>query len=298
MAAILRVKRKKDDEPQDALIISCKRPKVEYDDVSESSAVTAIVKFAGTIEKPDDCVVEHITKTLSKEALKSHFKQHIVDITKKVREKTKQESNENRYKIISNIRSLDTSMIDDLDQDVINVIDIEDTKAVQNDKSDTGYVYDLYYTQTKDAIRINDLVSVLPAEENLVFEDYYRDNEEEYREESEDSNSESNWKNEYPDSEYSEESVEENDMRNAMKKLNVDNELSSDDDDDNDFVYGLDKADVERYGYKYAKYKAQLKKEEKEEYDFSITDRSSSSDNDGRHNSDEIDEFDHEDMDQ
>lgn len=52
MAAILRVKRKKEDEPLDALIISCKRQKVECEDASKSDAVTAIVKFAGTVEKP------------------------------------------------------------------------------------------------------------------------------------------------------------------------------------------------------------------------------------------------------
>jgi hypothetical protein len=48
MAAILRVKRKKDEEPLDALLISCKRQKIDSD---KFNPLTAIVKFAGTIEK-------------------------------------------------------------------------------------------------------------------------------------------------------------------------------------------------------------------------------------------------------
>ncbi|XP_001605210.1 probable RNA polymerase II nuclear localization protein SLC7A6OS [Nasonia vitripennis] len=255
MAAILRVKRKKDHEPLDALLISCKRQKVECEEDSASAPLTAIVKFAGTVEKQDDCVIEHITKTFSKDVLKSNYKQHIVDITKKAREKTKQESNENRYKIINSIRSLDTSLLKELDEDNVNIIDIEDTKAAADQKTDIDYVYDLYYTQTKEAIQLENLLSVVPIEEDLVFEDYYKDND--YQGESEDSNSESNWRNDYPDSDHSENSIGENDIRNAMKNLTVADESSSDE----DFVYGLNEEDVERYGWKYAHYKARIKKE-------------------------------------
>lgn len=51
MAAILRVKRKKDDGPLDALLISCKRQKLECEGDTASAPLTAIVKFAGTVEK-------------------------------------------------------------------------------------------------------------------------------------------------------------------------------------------------------------------------------------------------------
>lgn len=61
--------------------------------------------------------------------MKANYKQHIVDITKKAREKTKQDSSENRYKIINSIRSLDTSLLKELDENVVDIIDIEDTKA-------------------------------------------------------------------------------------------------------------------------------------------------------------------------
>lgn len=88
-----------------------------------------------------------------------------------------------------------------------------------------------------------------------MFEDYYKKDEDE---DSEDSNAESNWRNDYPDSEHSDDSIGEEDIRNALKNMNMDDELST---SDEDFVYGLDKDDVERYGHKYAKYKARIKKE-------------------------------------
>lgn len=123
----------------------------------------------------------------------------------------------------------------------------------------------MYYTQTKEAIQIaiqnsENLLSVVPIEEDLVFEDYYKDNNDNQGE-SEDSNSESNWRNDYPDSDHSENSIVESDIRNAMKKLNVNDDDDDDESSDDDFVYGLDEDDVEKYGWKYAHYKARMKKE-------------------------------------
>lgn len=57
MAAILRVKRKKSEGPLDALLVSCKRQKVECDEASSSAPLTAIVKFAGTVEKQVKLVI-------------------------------------------------------------------------------------------------------------------------------------------------------------------------------------------------------------------------------------------------
>ncbi|XP_014214565.1 probable RNA polymerase II nuclear localization protein SLC7A6OS [Copidosoma floridanum] len=270
MAAILRVKRKKDDEPQDAFLISCKRAKVEDEAAVTEQPLTALVKFAGTVEKTEDCVVEHITKSLSKNYLKANYKQHLVDVTQKIREKTKQESNENRFKVVNNIRSIDSVLAGPLDEDVVNIIDIEDTKVDTDDKNDDGFVYDLYYTQTKEDLTVDNLLSVLPIEEEeLVFEDHYRD-ERERDGETSDSNSESNRRNEYPDSDDCNDDVDEDDdndsigetaIRRALQRIGIDedDDLSS---DDEDFVYGLDEKDVDEYGYKYAKYKAQLKQEE------------------------------------
>ena len=55
MTAILRVKRRYDDEPLNALVISCKRQKIveneeEAEDVS-SVSLTTFAKFAGTVKQ-------------------------------------------------------------------------------------------------------------------------------------------------------------------------------------------------------------------------------------------------------
>ena len=58
MAAILRVKRKKDEEPSDALVLSCKRQKVESSEEATSlNPLTAIVKFAGTVQKQVSLII-------------------------------------------------------------------------------------------------------------------------------------------------------------------------------------------------------------------------------------------------
>ena len=84
---------------------------------------------------------------MSKDVLKQNYKQHIVDITNKNREKKKQESNENRYKIINSMRSLDTSKNEYLEEDVINIIDVEDTKAVPDDKVSTILITQHFFYQ-------------------------------------------------------------------------------------------------------------------------------------------------------
>lgn len=54
MAAVIRVKRRHDDEPLNALLIACKRFKsAENEEAEESTALTpltTVVKFAGTVK--------------------------------------------------------------------------------------------------------------------------------------------------------------------------------------------------------------------------------------------------------
>lgn len=99
--------------------------------------------------------------------------------------------------------------------------------------------------------------------EALVFDPYREkgamDSDNEY--ESEDSNSESNVRNDYPDSEHSEDSILEEDMREAVEKIKIHGEDSDLSSEDEDFAYGLDEHDVDYFGADYAKYKAKLKKE-------------------------------------
>lgn len=54
MAAILRVKRRHDDEPSNALVISYKRQKTNQTEETQSVSpvpLTTLAKFAGTVKK-------------------------------------------------------------------------------------------------------------------------------------------------------------------------------------------------------------------------------------------------------
>lgn len=84
-------------------------------------------------------------------------------------------------------------------------------------------------------------------------------------EESDDSNDENNWRNDYPE-ESDHESVTEDDMVEAVKRITIDDNLSSDDGEEGctygvdnekeDFEKDIDPSDVEKYGRLYAWFKA------------------------------------------
>lgn len=117
---------------------------------------------------------------------------------------------------------------------------------------------------------------------NKVESDSEEDNSED-----EDSNDENNWRNDYPDEDEFDESVDEDDMRRAMEDFDLDGnrELSSDDSNfgeaeeekSNGFVYSIDSeaigfeddldyCDVNRYGEAYARYKKRILKNAHRDY--------------------------------
>lgn len=112
--------------------------------------------------------------------------------------------------------------------------------------------------------------SVYPLSDQLVYGSL-RDNGLSDSYDSEDSNAENNWRNDYPD-ESDPESINEEDMIQAVKRMNVDDEsdLSSDEEEEgyvysvNDDEAGLDDevddTDVRKYGKMYARFKARAKK--------------------------------------
>lgn len=237
-------------------------------------------------------MIEHLVKTVGKNELKTNYKQHVVDVKNVMRERIKQKSMENRYKVVNCCRSLDTLNTNEL-EDTMTVIDIEDSLSCSTDKnldSETvrsdilfayhylyktfciyvhifilfqleNFVYDLYYTQTGGDMKIDDLISVHGLEQEFVFDKYRDEDNSSNGYETEDSNSESHWWNDYPDTEHSDLSVDEDDMRRAVMNINLDDEESSDLSSEDDFVYAINKKDVEQYGYKYARYKAKIKQE-------------------------------------
>ncbi|XP_033348767.1 probable RNA polymerase II nuclear localization protein SLC7A6OS [Bombus vosnesenskii] len=268
MAAILRVKRSYYDEPLNALVISCKRQKIVEDEDTEdvlSDSITTLAKFAGTVKEQDENV-EHLIQGYGKDELRANFKQHPIDtkqILSKIREATKLASAENRYKVVNYFRSLDNSSGENSEKRVPTVvIDVEDSKSIARRDSigkDDNYVYDLYYVQSENDMFLDDEVSVHAFEQELVHDSYRDYGYPESECDSEDSNSESNWRNDYPDSSYSEGSIDEDDIREAVMNIRI--EEGSDLSEEDDFVYAIDETIVENFGYKYARYKARMLKE-------------------------------------
>lgn len=113
------------------------------------------------------------------------------------------------------------------------------------------------------------------------------DSEDDNNAEDEDSNDEGNWRNDYPDEEEmsDDESIGERDMRRAMASFNVDNELSSDDEAQNGFVYSVDadafcfeddydyhESDAHNHGEAYARYKKRVLRNHKGDNNSSDSD--------------------------
>lgn len=100
------------------------------------------------------------------------------------------------------------------------------------------------------------------------------DSDNDNKDDDEDSNDECNWRNDYPEENdmSDNESIGEYDMRRAMNNFDIGEDLSSDEEDNNGFVYSvdseaisfeddLDYCDVNRYGEAYARYKKRVVRE-------------------------------------
>ncbi|XP_044580723.1 probable RNA polymerase II nuclear localization protein SLC7A6OS isoform X2 [Cotesia glomerata] len=258
MTTILRVKRRNSDEPLDALIIACKKRKVD----DEAAKVTdpkeplkTVVKFAGTVQNQEVNAAKEIAKTLTTSQLKANYKQHSVDVLNKTRTQKQEDSRENRYKFVNCFREIESSDADGKDNDLsMTLIDVEDSvsctkKAEDTDLSDCSqFVFDVYCVMENTIKLIDDSFTIEPYNDEMVFDDKYRENGEFSEDDSDDSNCESNWKNDYPDSDdyHSDGSIGVEDMEQA---------------------YTVDDSDIEHYGLAYAQFKAKLKNKKNDDDD-------------------------------
>ncbi|VEN45934.1 unnamed protein product [Callosobruchus maculatus] len=279
MAAIVRVKRRLNEKPLEALILNCKRRRVDEYENSKTELASTILKFAGTI-KEDENVLSHIKKQniADLEQLKDQFKKHQVSISEKLRTERQEKSKSNRYRIINCFRSgyadpvVNSEISEEIDKEAYTIFDIEyNPPELEKRDSAKQYVYDLYYTNSDDFgdAQIEDYISIHPWNDSLMYGSA-RDNgyNEADSDDSEDSNAENNWRNDYPD-ESDMESINEDDMVEAVNKIDLGNELSSDEGEE-DFVYSIenedmyreeiDEEDVNRHGERYARFKAEHKK--------------------------------------
>ncbi|XP_041978009.1 probable RNA polymerase II nuclear localization protein SLC7A6OS [Aricia agestis] len=249
-STVLRVKRRLEDNPQDALVLVCKRKRTDVDEVSPSLFV-----FRGSVNNQETGNLKDIVPS----TIKKPGTSNVTEIISKIRKEKRQKSAENRYKIVTCSRGLKEE-----NADAENIFDLVDLERKYDDDVDEKYIYDLYTSAKEDfdISMLDDLVCIENYETDLIFGSY-RDNglEPSDEEDDEDSNAENDYRNEYPDTDNS--SINEEDMIRAMERVDLD-ELSSDTGEDKiyDEPPDLFNEDVKRYGEAYAKYKARVMKEQ------------------------------------
>lgn len=256
MAAVIRVKRRINEEPFDKFVLNCKRRRTSDDEpgsnvvmpnLQESSdETTTILKFTGTIKSEDD-IKTHITRLTKTDAEESARKtRRIVNVTAKNREQLKTNAQNNRFKVINCFRSVsdgdnaaegNLTIVDVIKDDTKEPTDIQPKDDPSTDESklstamETDYVYDLYVVEGEQSAQIDydNMISIRPFDD-LVYQ--ANDDTFDNSNDSEDSNDEDNWRNEYPDTD-DDFSVGEEDMRRAVEDLNFgsDDNLSSDESD-------------------------------------------------------------------
>lgn len=138
MAAVIRLKRRVDEDPLDAFVLNCKRqrttdsdqqhPDPTRDDASSSNSAdetSTVLKFAGTFPKADN-IPTHLQQRLSKdEAREVISRVHRPKIATRNREATRQNAQNSRFRIVNCTRSLsqveggEGTTIVDVERDVI-----------------------------------------------------------------------------------------------------------------------------------------------------------------------------------
>ncbi|XP_026328816.1 probable RNA polymerase II nuclear localization protein SLC7A6OS [Hyposmocoma kahamanoa] len=253
-STVLRVKRRLEDNPQNALVLNCKRIKTDTEEISPSLFV-----FRGTVDNQDtnqvkDIVPKYNIKTTN----------NANDIIEKMRKERKETSMENRYEFVNCSRGLNSN--DESTEDTFNLVDFRQKTVSEEDN--VKYAYDLYTAakQDFDISMIDHLVSIENYETDLILGSY-RDNgrrtpSSDGADDDDDSNDENNWRNDYPDSEPS--SFDEEDMIQAMAKCDIEDDLSSDTGEDKiyDDPPDIFNEDVKLYGAAYAKYKVRVLSED------------------------------------
>ncbi|CAH0603482.1 unnamed protein product [Chrysodeixis includens] len=244
-STVLRVKRRLEENPQDALVLMCKRIKKEFEENEEIAP--SLFVFRGTVDSQE---TTHVKDILPKTDIK-HQRINAADIIKKMRKERKDITTENRYRLLNCSRGVKDS---NEDSNVYNLIDFQKT---DENEDDVTYAYDLYTSYKDfDISMVDNIVSV----ETEILLDSYQDpfTSDIEGDDEDDSNDENNWRNEYPDSEAS--SIELEDMIRAMANVDMEDNLSSDEGEDRiyDQPSGVNQADIENYGAAYAKYKAKV----------------------------------------
>ncbi|XP_062548857.1 probable RNA polymerase II nuclear localization protein SLC7A6OS [Armigeres subalbatus] len=272
MAAVIRLKRRVDEDPLDAFVLNCKRQRTDGDVAQQGAAgganadvsgeTSTVLKFAGTFSEPGS-IPTHLQQRLSKdEAKEAISREHRPRFAIRNREALRQNAQNSRFRIVNCTRSLsqvdgvEGATIVDVEKDIVAaaagpaIAESSSSQEKQPDTVEQDYVYDLYVVDEAQQQRhipyipdnLDDISVAI--QDNPLYSSHraFADrSDDSMDEDSEDSNDENNWRNDYPDEDEDEfndcQSIEDYDMRRAVEDLNLEPDLSSDDDDD-DLVYG------------------------------------------------------------
>ena len=177
MATVLRVKRRREDDPFEAFVVSAKRARTEPC-ATDAEAMDTVFDFAGTVEKKDTPVGRHVRKAIRRivEKKDSPVGQHVskairrtkskyefihtsthstfsVDVKARMRVESKKNSAQARYKVIAQKRA---SALEGLDENpevtgnnkeekAFHLLDLETNQARLDHQREKDFVYDLYY---------------------------------------------------------------------------------------------------------------------------------------------------------
>ncbi|XP_064641187.1 probable RNA polymerase II nuclear localization protein SLC7A6OS [Lineus longissimus] len=119
MATVVRVRRKREVEKPDSLVISCKRQRIddssESQNTIEASEIKTTFKYAGTIEEKTVSVERVIVGAVRKNKLEKEYKHHQVNIPAKVRLEQRMVAKSTRYKLTAQKRDIKVLEKDDGD---------------------------------------------------------------------------------------------------------------------------------------------------------------------------------------
>ncbi|KAK4014607.1 probable RNA polymerase II nuclear localization protein SLC7A6OS [Daphnia magna] len=244
MTSIVRIKRRFSQEPVEALLLASKRMKVE-ESLSAHVVEENIFRFCGTTENEEENM-ENIAKLVQKGKLTSH--RQPAKAYRSYQPKKQMDpatpSSEKKFKVLNKMRNLDIAdswKIYDLELEEHQQCEIATCNGVplvvekcEVLKEESKCVFDVYYCEegTFDDGYIDRLMSVQPY--------YYHPGEHEEESDNydtDDSNDESNWRNDYPDTDEEEEGDEDIVGKMCGLYLERNDEFSS---DDEDFIYSKD----------------------------------------------------------
>lgn len=269
--ALVRIKRRAQDDPIDVLLLTCKKFKAD-----DETPVTKVFKFAATVNEEVGDIKSHLSRAAGESKTPLKYRQNeVTSITDKLRAENKLFSENNRLKVVNCFRAIDSNVEVEnprecVDGKPLTIVDIESKPSSTHEEpkdsnsselpslTEEQYVYDLYYSRVGDFddLQMENLLSAHEVNERLIFADYL-DNESNKDgsdcDDDDDSNDENNWRNDYPDEDDDSElysSMDEEDRKIAMAigemKIHgdLDSDLSSDREDEH-LIYCID----ERLGY-------------------------------------------------